>query len=149
MRVMTTGVPDRRRRNVCLSSPDVNSAPVDQLSRAVDIFHRVIQTLPTTVTEPEELIAPLRFVTHISSVLLTLTDLLSTSAHRFDRTQLRHAVGVIAADLPPTAAVLLGGLILRLSGSYGSCESVTWSCSSIGIGSWSEEYRFTFRRRSS
>lgn len=70
MPVMTTEVPDSRRRKVSLSLPDAGSAPVDQSNE---------------------------FVTRIGGVLLTLTDLLSASAHHFDRTRLRRATDVIAA----------------------------------------------------
>jgi hypothetical protein len=106
---MTTGDSDRRRRlGVSLSSLDASSEPVDQISRAVEIFHRVNRTLPTTVVGREELIALGGFLTQVSGALLTLTDLLSASAHHFDRTPLRRVhAHTTSAQRRPTAASLL------------------------------------------
>jgi hypothetical protein len=106
---MTTGVSGRRRRTtVSLSVPVASSEPVDQLGRTVDILHRVNRTLPTTVIDREELIALGGFLTQISGALLALTDLLNSSAHHFDRTQLRRAhPDTTLAERRPTAASLL------------------------------------------
>lgn len=77
--VMTTGVSGRRRR-----------------------------TTVSFVIDREELIALGGFLTQISGALLALTDLLNSSAHHFDRTQLRRAhPDTTLAERRPTAASLL------------------------------------------
>jgi hypothetical protein len=123
---MTTEDSRRRRRTtVSLSSPDASSEPVDQLSRTVEIIHRVTRSLPTTVIDREELIALGGFLTQISGALLTLTDLLGASAHHFDRTQLRCAhPDTTPAERRPTAASLLRDCRTGYLAAYTSAQAL-------------------------
>jgi hypothetical protein len=90
--VMTTVSGRRQRRGVSLSAPGVSGALGEQLSRVSEILDRVNRTLPRrTVTGREELSALGGLLTEISGGLVTLTNLLSASAHHYDRTQVPRA----------------------------------------------------------
>ncbi len=109
VRVMTTGIPHRRRRTaVSVSSQVTSSDPVEQLDRIVETVHHVNRALPKTVLGREELIALGGLLIQISGALLTLTDLLGAPAHHYDRTRLRRAdIDTPSARRLPAATSLL------------------------------------------
>jgi hypothetical protein len=107
--IMTTSGSTRRRRaTVSLSSPDARNKPAGQLNRAIETFQRVNRSLATTTINGEDLIALSGHLTQISRALLTLTDLLCTSAYHYDdRLPPRHAHTNTPLEQVPTVASLL------------------------------------------
>lgn len=79
--------PQRRRREVSLSSWETSSEPVEQLDRAVELVHRVTRGLPENALTRDELIALAGLLTQLGGALLTLTDLLLAPVHHYDRTR--------------------------------------------------------------
>lgn len=77
--------PQRRRREVSLSSWETSSEPVEQLDRAVELIYRLTRELPGSALTRDELTALAGLLTQLGSALLTLTDLLLAPVQHHDR----------------------------------------------------------------
>lgn len=97
--------PQRRRREVSLSSWETSSEPVEQLDQAVELIHRVTRGLPENALTRDELVALAGLLTQLGSALLTLTDLLLAPVQHYDR--IRSATGAESPAERPQAGILL------------------------------------------
>ncbi|HEX2301501.1 MAG TPA: hypothetical protein VHH34_23870 [Pseudonocardiaceae bacterium] len=81
----------RRRAALSVSVPADQPVdkddPIEQLDHVVDVLNKVNRVLPLTGLGRAELIAIAGLLTQISGALLTVTDLIGTSAQHCDRTR--------------------------------------------------------------
>lgn len=101
--------PQRRRREVSLSSWETGGEPVEQLDRAVELIYRVTRGLPESALTRDELVALAGLLVQLGSALLTFTDQLLAPVQHCERT--RSASG--AATPAGTSADEQAGALLR------------------------------------